>query len=107
MVPAEVTLAVVEEELGSADAWARRHGWEITFDHQELLLLATSYHPADQRELLLEGRVDGYRALPPAWRFIDPETKEPMARSTPRGDSVNGRSSVLHGVGVICAHFSR
>jgi hypothetical protein len=53
---------------------------------------------------LLEGVFDDYRALPPTWRFLDPRDGRdigPAAYPQPLGPSV------LHGQGLICAHFSR
>ena len=108
MVPSEVTVAVLDEELPQALAWAARHGWELSFDQEALVLDARCAHPADDNPLLLIAEFDGYRALPPAWRFVDPETREATARATPTRDPVVGnRASVIYGVGIICAHFSR
>jgi hypothetical protein len=108
VVPAEVTLAVLEEELPPAEAGAFRHGWRLSFDQEHLVLDAHGVHPADRAPLLLTAEFDGYRALPPAWRFVDPETREATAQATPTRDPVAGkRASVIYGVGVICAHFSR
>ncbi len=108
MVPVEVTLAVLAEELAQAERWAARHGWRLSFDEEHLVLDAHGVHPADGGTLLLTAEFDGYRALPPAWRFVDPETREATVRATPSRDPVAGkRASVIYGVGVICAHFSR
>ena len=101
-------MAVLDEELPLAQAWASRNGWQLSFDQETLTLDAHGVHPADRNSLLLTAEFDGYRALPPAWRFVDPETREATARATPTRDPVAGkRASVIHGVGVICAHFSR
>ncbi|MGQ0678173.1 MAG: hypothetical protein ACT4OM_00690 [Actinomycetota bacterium] len=102
-----MTLAVLEEELEAAQGWAARNRWTLAFNEKDLVLAAMRAHPVDNGQLLLEASCDQYRALPPAWRFVDPETREPTAASTPRGDSFKGRASVIHSVGVICAHFSR
>lgn len=59
------------------------------------------------RPVRLFAEVDGYPALPPAWRFVDPDTGEPTAATTPNRGDRNGQSSIIFGVGVICAHFSR
>jgi len=108
VVPDEVTLAVLDEELPPATAWASRYGWSLSFDRETLVFDALGVHPVDRGPLLLTAEFDGYRALPPAWRFVDPETREATARATPTRDPVAGkRASVIYGVGVICAHFSR
>ena len=108
MLPAEVTLAVMDEELAVAEPWGQAHGWQIILDRERLVLDAYSRHPADRAPLLLTAEVDAYRALPPAWRFVDPETRQATPLATPSRDPLpNGKSSVIYGVGVICAHFSR
>ncbi len=107
MVPAEVTLAVVEEELLPAGRWADRNGWELVFDAATLTLDARGAHPADGKPVRLTAGVDGYRALPPSWRFVDPVSGEATAATTPDRGVRLGQSSIIYGVGVICAHFSR
>lgn len=107
MVPVALTLAHLAEELPPAERWAAANGWELHFDEDELLIEAATVHPVDRQALLLVAGVDSYRALPPSWRFVDPATKLPTGWATPSRDSVNGQSSVIYGVGRICAHFSR
>lgn len=108
MLPAEVTLAVVGEELVVAERWAQAHNWQISLDRQRLVLDVLALHPVDRQPLLLTAEVDAYRALPPAWRFVDPVSREATPAATPSRDPLpNGKSSVIYGVGVICAHFSR
>ncbi len=107
MVPAEVTLAHLAHELPPAEQWAAAHGWELRVDTDVWTLEAATIHPADRQPLLLFAGIDSYRALPPSWRFVDPETKMPTREATPSRDPVHGSASVIYGVGVICAHFSR
>lgn len=107
MLPAHVTLAVIDDELPSARRWAEQNGWDVTFDAATLILDAHGSHPADRRPLRLTAGVDGYRALPPSWRFVDPATGEATAATTPNRGIRQGQSSIIYGVGVICAHFSR
>lgn len=100
-------MAVLDDELPPAEGWAARVGWRLSFDRDGLILDAHCLHPADKKPLLLTAEVDSYRALPPAWRFVDPETRVATPAATPSRDPVGSRSSVIHSVGVICAHFSR
>jgi hypothetical protein len=80
MVPAAVTVAVLEQELPAARRWAARHAWTLEADLDFLQLTAITHHPADCTELLLVGEFTGYRAVPPAWRFVDPATGQPSPR---------------------------
>lgn len=107
MLPLEVTLAVIDEEFGPAQRWGERHGWELNFDQATVSLDARGSHPADGRPVRLNAGVDGYRALPPSWQFVDPATGEATAATTPNRGTRNGQASIIYGVGVICAHFSR
>lgn len=57
--------------------------------------------------MLLRGDFLGYRAQPPAWVFLDPETEQMTAQAWPKRSSIFGQSLIFHSVGVICVHFSR
>jgi len=107
MVPTEVTLAVLAEQFPPARRWGEHNGWELDLDTSTLTLDGRRTHPADGRPVRLLAGVDGYPALPPSWRFVDPATGQPTAATTPNRGSRNGQSSIIYGVGVICAHFSR
>lgn len=107
MVPAETTLAIVTPELALAKVWAERHGWEINFDPDALLLSCHATHPAKNESLHLTGALDGYRALPPAWRFLDKTGQHVKAAYPAPGALPGGKSSIFHTQPVICAHFNR
>jgi hypothetical protein len=107
MVPAAVTLSVLDEQFQPAAAWGSANGWELTLNRQELVIDGRGAHPVDRRPLRVLAGVDSYPSLPPSWRFVDPETGQPTAPTTPNRGSRNGMSSIIYGVGVICAHFSR
>lgn len=107
MVPREVTLAVLADELDIACKWTQETEWRLEFDDGLLVIYASRDHPAGCGPVLLEGMCDSYRALPPAWRFVDPVSRLPTPETTPSRGRVNGKSTILHSVGVICAHFSR
>jgi hypothetical protein len=107
MVPLEVTLAVINEEFAAAQRWGEQHGWKLIFDAASLSLEALGTHPVDGRPVRLFAGVDEYKVLPPSWRFVDPVTGEATAATTPNRGTCGGQSSIIFGVGVICAHFSR
>lgn len=74
---------------------------------EALFLVCRLTHPADGEPLCLVGRVDGYKAMPPAWDFVDPQTQEPDPRAFPSGGNVPGGGSIFHNSRVICAPFNR
>jgi len=108
-VPKDVTIAVVEDELLAADAYARRHGWSLTWLKDDLVLLADGKHPADQSSMRWHAHLGGYRAFPPAWTcFQREEGKDAFKSRFPKAGSVpGGASSIFHSAGVICAPFNR
>ena len=103
MLPPEITLAVLDDEYPPAEVWGGKHGWVLSLDRDALIVDAATAHPVDGGPLLLIAGVDGYRELPPSWRFVDSESREVTPTSTPSREG----SSVIHSPGVICAHFSR
>lgn len=107
MIPAEITLAHIEEELPAAEKWAAEHGWQVAFDADTFDLNCSASHPHAEGLVRLRAGVDQYRALPPSWRFVHPETGEPTPGTTPNRGARAGASSVIYGLGIICAHFSR
>ena len=107
MVPSDVTIAVLAEQFPPARRWGEHNGWMMDLDTAALLLDGRGTHPTDGRPVRLLAGVDGYPALPPSWRFVDPATGEATAATTPDRGSRRGQSSIIYGVGVICAHFSR
>lgn len=107
MVPTEVTRAVLDDELPPAVALAERRGGRIDIDLDALAVRVHMIHPADQAPLLLGGEFTGYRALPPAWVFLDPATGQPARAANPAPGSGMGQSSIFHSNGFICAHWSR
>ena len=107
MVPVAVTLAVLEQEVPAAQHWAARHAWAIDVDLDALQLTAITHHPADHCELVLIGEFTGYRAVPPAWRFVDPVTGQVTSNAFPAQGSPPGRSSIFHSMPVLCAPWNR
>lgn len=124
LVAAQVTTAYLSQpgELPAALSEARSSGLDPEWHSDRLCLRIALEGPAqpspDQPTLtaggaepfmwtepyLLEGIFDGYRTLPPIWRFLDPRDGReigPAAYPQPLGPSV------LHTHGLVCAHFSR
>lgn len=91
------------DEADAAFAWARRHGWALEVDLEGLAVRARSRHPKDRRLLYLEGSFDDYKAVAPVWLFATRYGDT----GTPSAWPSAGSGSILHSVGVICAHFSR
>ena len=115
MVPPSVTEAVMEFEGPAADAWAERHGWRLEVDRASMHLTASTTHPKDGLPLKLSADLRGYRALPPAWQFVDLETNAPTRHASPKGEPVEvapgqKRASIFiehNHLPVICAPFNR
>jgi hypothetical protein len=107
MVPRDVTIAVVEEELAAMRAYGGRHGWTVDWRPVVLVLLADGTHP-DRSPVRLHADVAGYRAQPPAWRFIPPGSESPEPYRFPKSESLpGGIGSIFHSSKVICAPFNR
>lgn len=108
-VPRLTTRAVVEAETPALMAWARRQGWDVAVDLQELELRAETDHPVDGvGRLSLVGDLVGYRGVPPAWGFRDPATDGVGRSAWPAtGPLPWGGSSIFHSQPVICAPFNR
>jgi hypothetical protein len=113
VVPGAVSRGLLEVELRGAAAWAAAHGWTLEADIDRLTVTVRLQHPRDRGPLLLVGRFDSYKALPPIWQFVDPETREPTPASFPPagafrdGSAMAGKASILHGNRVICAPWNR
>jgi len=128
MLPTPVVDAYVEEELPGARSWADREGLELTvLPGRPILRVELTGPPAPAPDglegaareaplerYLLEAGLDDYRALPPEWRFLHPDTEEeigaagfPAQPQSPLGGaSIFLPHSDPYGA-VICAHFSR
>lgn len=107
VVPTGVSQVVLASEFEKATSWIARRGWRAKIGGDGLTLDVHMAHPADGGELLLRGRFDGYRAIPPLWNFLDPASGNVTADAWPAPGPVGGGSSIFHSLGVICAHFSR
>ena len=106
MVPKRVTQILVESEAQIVDSWAQRNGWTVNINLERLEITAEVPHPKDNDPLFLHGDLSSYRAIPPAWRFVD-ESGNVTKAAFPAAGPVNGKSSIFHGNLVICAPFNR
>lgn len=110
-IPRETIAATLgqPEEIPAAVAWARRRGLDLAYDAAALTVQLVLDGPgvSDQHSwerYVVQGVLEDYDVLPPAWRFLDPRTDGvigPAAYPRPVGDSI------LHGNGVICAPWNR
>lgn len=105
-VSASLTTLVLEEQLGAIDAWCRRHSWAVHLRPDDMQLRFGAYHPSGALLEVTAG-VDGYPALPPAWRFVNPGTDEESTRFPSPGQLPGTGGSILHGSHVICAPWNR
>jgi hypothetical protein len=112
-LPEDVVRAHVADEMSAAGAWAARQHHELAFDADALTLrlplLGKQPAAGAAERYLLTGAFDGYRAVPPAWRFVHPDTGEDIGQAGyPANDGGEPTSIFLaHERGVICAHFNR
>lgn len=87
-------------------AYAARHGWQVTWRPDDLVIIAEGKHPADGSPACLHGDLAGYRAQPPAWRWTTGEPHHTTVIAIP-GQLPGGISSMFHDNGTICAPFNR
>jgi hypothetical protein len=104
--PPNISRALLADELPAAEALAKRMGWEITFNKDLLRVDVQVKHPKTGHLLLLDADLAGYRAVPPAWQFLEPKTREAVKNAWPAAAPVQGKSSIFHGA-LICAPFNR
>ncbi len=106
-MPPTATRASVEAELEAARAWAVRHGWIMDWDPEKLTLRATTYHRPVSRLVEVVAEADGYRAVPPAWKFVQPGTDAADRSAFPAAGTSPGIGSIFHSNPVICAPWNR
>ena len=68
-----VTRAELALEFPVLQERATRAGWQITLDADKLLLEVRLVQERSGLIYILRGYLDGYKAIPPAWEFVDPE----------------------------------
>lgn len=109
MIPTTVTKVVVVEEMQAVLAWAaRRPGWTAQFDDAALHLNVKTTHAACGTDLWIQADLHGYRAVPPAWRFLHPNGRDAVTGPFPRhGEHPWISGSIFHDNRVICAPWNR
>jgi hypothetical protein len=107
MVPAEVPRAHVEDALGPLEVAVSRQGWSVEWRPHSLILLFRGTHPTSGEALCLAADVSGFDAIPPAWRFVNPEEPEADSPRFPTGPGPYGKSTIFHSKRRICAPFNR
>jgi hypothetical protein len=117
LLPVATVRAYVAAEMAAARAWAARHDHTLTFDEATLTLTMPLVGPAGDgartERYQLTGTFEDYRALPPCWWFVHPDTGADIGPPAyPAQPSPHPRGSGLFigtansGAG-ICAHFNR
>lgn len=104
-VPALVTRAVLEDELGAVMSWATRRRWVAYGDCEGLRLRAATYRAGKLVEFVAE--LDGYPALPPIWRVVDPGTDQPSSAFPTPGTQPGVPGSIFHSNRLICAPWNQ
>lgn len=95
--------------MPAALTWAARRGLDLRYESESLTAsLRLVGPPAAEAQpgeaYLLTGCFERYRLLPPIWKFVHPTTGADIGLAAyPRPVD----ASVLHGQGLICAHWSR
>lgn len=109
MLPREVTLAVVDEELRAARNWADRRGIDLDWEPGPVRLRVVLIQPVSGEPFYLQGVFDAYRALPPSWDFRNEHWKDPDEKTNhpAPGRPPGIGSSIFHTHPVICAPFNR
>jgi len=107
VVPKDVSQILVRAEEPIILSWAKRNGWKVAIDIDRLKIAAEVNHPKDETTLLLDGDLTDYRAVPPAWRFVDESGNVTKSAFPAAGSVVDGKSSIFHPNLVICAPFNR
>lgn len=93
-----ITRAELAAELPILQARAERAGWAVMWDEENLILEVRFTHDKTGSSFILRGRLDGYKALPPAWEFVDPDTGEEgtaAAYPAPPNPTPGGNSAIF------------
>lgn len=101
-VDPEITRQILQEEVKSMAALASSYKWEVTQNPSDLTVTVKMVSVIDQQKYIVEARCDGYKAIPPYFEFLHPETQE---RSTKRCYPSGG--SFFHPTPCICVQWNR
>lgn len=73
---AEVTRALLDEQLKDVRSLAATHGWRVESDLDALTVDVKMESPEDDEEYIVRFECEGYDAKPPLVEMVDPETGE-------------------------------
>lgn len=98
----------LESESPAIEAWAARHGWAVTIDLNNLIVIAVAQHPAlPNISVRFRADLSSYRVHPPTWKCIDDNGDTPRNAFPAPGVVPNGLAgSIFHNNGFICAPWS-
>jgi hypothetical protein len=101
-VDAGVTRQILQEELGAMEPIASSYGWDVTTNLEALTVTVTMRSVIDKEIYIVEACCDGYRAIPPYFEFIYPNSVE---RGTHRCYPAD--DSYFHSTPCICVQWNR
>jgi hypothetical protein len=101
-VERDISRQIIEEEVEAMRPLASSYGWEVVVDLANLTVTVKMKSSVDAQLYIVEATCDGYKALPPHFEFIHPESGE---RGTQRCYPVGG--SFFHSTPCICVQWNR
>ena len=111
MLPDRVTAAALASEIEAAREWARREQVQLDCSLPEKLLRAVFVRDDSSEHFYLQGRFDGYKALPPIWEWCDVNwSNAGNRRLSPKAAQTSHGSSMFldhGGTAIICTPFNR
>jgi len=101
-VDPDITRRILDEELKDMSPLATTYGWVVYPDLPNLTVTVRMQSAIDGEVYVLEARCDDYKALPPVFEFIHPESGE---RGSPRCYPKDG--NFFHTNPCICIQWNR
>jgi hypothetical protein len=101
-VDPDISRQIMEEELAAMEPLAATYGWVVCPDLPNLTVTVRMRSAIDGEVYLLEARCDGYKAQPPVFEFVHPESGE---RGTSRCYPKDG--NFFHAMPCICIQWNR
>lgn len=100
------SIAWVEGQLQALKNTAEHFGWSFRWVPEKLYLEFERESGGTRRRL--RAIVRDCPVKPPAWEFLDASgVRLSGSEQIPGAPLPNGKASIFHGSGVICAHFNR
>lgn len=101
-VDPDISRQIIREEVEAMSALASTYGWTVNLDFPKLTVTLHMRSNVDNQVFIVEAKCDDYKALPPIFEFIHPETSE---RGTPTCYPAGG--SYFHKTPCICVQWNR